>query len=68
VHFSSLLISSAVQVNNTLYLSGVVGLDNNTSKLVTGGIKEETEAVFQHIKNVLEESGSSLERGIGIYS
>ena len=46
-----------------MYLSGVVGLDKTTNKLVTGGIKEETELVFQHIKNILEECGSSLEKG-----
>lgn len=54
--------SSAVQVNNTLYLSGVIGIDKTTNKLVSGGILNETQQAFNNAKAILEEVGSSLDK------
>lgn len=39
---NALPFSEAVQVNNTLYLSGQIGFDNQTKQLVTGGVVAET--------------------------
>ena len=55
--------SSVVRVNNTLYLSGVIGIDRETKELAYGGIKHETEVVFANIKSILEEFGSSFDKG-----
>lgn len=52
--------SEAVRVGNTLYLSGQIGYDSETSKLVEGGIAAETRQTMENIKATLERHGSSL--------
>jgi len=52
--------SEAVRVGNTLYLSGQIGYDAETSKLVEGGIAAETRQTMENIKATLERHGSSL--------
>ena len=46
--------SQAILVNDTLYLSGQIGLDPRLMKMVEGDIKKETEQVMENLKNVLE--------------
>mgnify|MGYP001256291008 FL=1 len=46
--------SQGVLVNDTLYLSGQIGLDPRQMKMVEGDIKKETEQVMENLKNVLE--------------
>src|SRR5579872_280448 len=52
--------SQAIEVNGFLYLSGQIGLDP-TGKLVTGGIRSETERVFLNIAAVLREAGKGFD-------
>jgi len=52
--------SEAVRVGHTLYLSGQLGFDHTTSKLVEGGIADETRQTMENIKATLEKHGSSL--------
>lgn len=52
--------SEAVRVGHTLYLSGQLGFDYETSKLVEGGIAAETRQTMENIKVTLEKHGSSL--------
>ena len=54
--------SEAVRVGNTLYLSGEIGVDNKTHKLVEGGIKAEAKQVMENIKATLERNGSSMDQ------
>jgi len=49
--------SQAVEVNGTLYISGQLPIDVNTSKFVDGGIKEQTEQVLKNVGYILEEAG-----------
>ena len=56
--------STAVKVGNILYLSGQVGLDPATGKLVPGGIRPETEQTFKNIQAVLEGAMTCLENVI----
>lgn len=51
--------SQAVEVNNTLYISGQVPLDPETMKVVEGGIKEQTHQVMKNIGAILEVAGYS---------
>jgi len=51
--------SQAVEVNNTLYISGQVPLDPETMKVVEGGIKEQTRQVMKNIGAILEVAGYS---------
>tara|TARA_B100000963_G_scaffold106649_1_gene92627 strand:- start:1549 stop:1929 length:381 start_codon:yes stop_codon:yes gene_type:complete len=46
--------NQAMLVNDTLYLSGQIGLDPRLMKMVKGDIKKETEQVMKNLKNVLE--------------
>lgn len=45
--------SDAVQVGNTYYLSGQIGMDHSTRTLVPGGIEAETKQTLENIKAVL---------------
>ena len=54
--------SSAVRVDNTLYLSGNLGNIPGTLDLAEGGIQGETRQTMDNIKRVLEQFGSSLDQ------
>jgi len=55
--------SPAVQVGNLLFLAGQIGTAANAQgTVVPGGIQAETRQTMQNIKEVLEKSGSSLDR------
>ncbi len=54
--------SSAVRVNNTLYLSGNLGLLPGTRDLAPGGIQGETRQTLENIKAVAEQFGSSMDK------
>ena len=45
--------SDAVQVGNTFYLAGQIGMDHSVRELVEGGIKAETKQALENIKAVL---------------
>ena len=53
--------SQAVKVDGFLYLSGQVGQDPATSKVVEGGIAAETERIFQNLSAVLKAAGKSFD-------
>ncbi len=52
--------SQAILSGNTLYISGQVPINPETSKLVEGGITEQTEQVMKNIAAILEEAGFSF--------
>lgn len=52
--------SQAVQVGDTLYLAGQVGLDPATRKLVEGGVQAETRRAIENCRAILEAAGFSL--------
>jgi len=54
------VFSDAVQVNDTLYITGKIGTDPKTGKLVEGGIKAETRQVLLNIGSTLKAAGSSF--------
>jgi len=54
--------SSAVRVDNTLYLSGNLGNLPGSNELAAGGIQAETRQTMENIKTVLEQFGSSMDR------
>jgi len=49
--------SQAVETNGMLFISGQVPIDPATSKVVEGGITEQTEQVMKNIAAILEEAG-----------
>lgn len=52
--------SQAVQQGGIVYASGQIALHPATGMLVSGGIREQTEQVFQNIRAVLSAAGCSL--------
>ena len=52
--------SEAVRVNDTLYLSGMVGVKPGTDALVPGGIEAESRQTMDNIRMTLEAHGASL--------
>jgi len=57
----SLPFSDAVRAGDLLFLSGKIGIDPATGKLVAGGIGKETRQTLDNIKATLERVGSSME-------
>ncbi|MBS0010940.1 MAG: RidA family protein [Bacteroidales bacterium] len=51
--------SQAVEINNTLYISGQVGIDPESGSMAEGGIREQTEQVMKNIGAILSEAGYS---------
>lgn len=58
---NTLPFSGAVRVGNMLYLSGALGTDPATKKLVQGGIEAETKQTLENIKATLERNRSDLD-------
>ena len=55
--------SPAVRVGNMLYLSGQIGTaDASSGTLIPGGIEAETRQTLENIKDVLQRTGSSMDR------
>ena len=54
--------SSAVRVDDMLYLSGAIGVIPGTLELAAGGIRGETRQTMDNIRQTLETFGSSLDR------
>ncbi|CAG5131807.1 unnamed protein product [Candidula unifasciata] len=54
--------SQAVQVNNTLYISGQIGFIPETMEIVSGGAVAETEQVLKNLGSILEAAGSSYDK------
>jgi reactive intermediate/imine deaminase len=53
-------LAEAVRVGDTLYMSGQIGIQPGTLKLVPGGIKEEAKQTLANIKTTLEAHGYTL--------
>ena len=53
--------SQAVEAGGFIYLSGQVGQDPATGKVVEGGVVAETERVFRNISAVLKTAGKSFD-------
>ena len=61
--------SQAIEVGGFIYLSGQVGQDPTTGKLVAGGIAAETERIFQNLSAVLRAAGKGFDDVVraGVY-
>jgi reactive intermediate/imine deaminase len=53
--------SQAVEVGNTLWVSGQIPLDPATKELVPGGIDAEIHQVFKNLKSIVTASGASFD-------
>jgi reactive intermediate/imine deaminase len=53
--------NQAIVVDRTVYMSGVLGIDKDTGKLVEGGAVPEAVKAFENIRSILTASGSSID-------
>ncbi|KAH7123457.1 Endoribonuclease L-PSP/chorismate mutase-like protein [Dactylonectria estremocensis] len=53
-------LSQGVVVGNMVYVSGSLGVDPKTGKLVEGTIGDRTDRALKNISNILEAAGTSL--------
>jgi 2-iminobutanoate/2-iminopropanoate deaminase len=58
--------SPGVISNGFLFVSGQVGTDPQTNKLVDGGVEAETAQTIQNIKTILEDAGASLDDVVNV--
>jgi 2-iminobutanoate/2-iminopropanoate deaminase len=54
--------SQAVEIKDFVYLSGQLGVDSNSGKLLAGGIAAETKQVLENMKAVLIAAGCDLSK------
>lgn len=54
--------NQAVQVDNTIYLSGQIAIDPSTGQLIMDSIENETHQVMKNIHAVLSAAGSSFDQ------
>ncbi|MEM7187558.1 MAG: Rid family detoxifying hydrolase [Bacteroidota bacterium] len=54
--------SDAVQVGNTFYLTGQIGLNHKTGEMAEGGIEAETRQTLENIKDVLAHHGLTMQQ------
>jgi 2-iminobutanoate/2-iminopropanoate deaminase len=54
--------SQAIRWGNLLFISGQVGIDPDTGKLVEGGVEAEAQQVFKNLAAVLAAAGINFRR------
>ena len=61
--------SPAIHYGNLLFVSGQVGVDPATAKLVTGEIEAQTEQALKNLQQVLAAAGKTLDDAVrvGVY-
>lgn len=52
--------SQAIESNGMLFISGQIPVNPATSKIVEGGIKEQTEQVMKNLEAILKEAGCTF--------
>ena len=57
---SSRLFSQAIKAGNTVYLSGIVGIDPKTNQLAGSTIQEQTRQALFNCENILRSAGATL--------
>jgi 2-iminobutanoate/2-iminopropanoate deaminase len=60
VYPANVPLAEAVRIDNTLLLSGQIGIEPGTLKLVPGGLKAEAKQTMENIKTTLEAHGYAL--------
>jgi 2-iminobutanoate/2-iminopropanoate deaminase len=54
--------SPAAAFNGMLFVSGQIGMDPETKKVVSGGFESEMRQVLVNLKRVIEQGGGTVER------
>jgi 2-iminobutanoate/2-iminopropanoate deaminase len=57
---NSPLFSQAIKAGNTVYVSGIVGIDPKTNQLAGSTIQEQTRQALVNCQNILRSAGAAL--------
>ena len=53
--------SQAIEINNMIFTSGIIPINPANGTLVDGSVEEQTKQVFDNMKGLLEDAGTSLD-------
>lgn len=53
--------SQAIKTGNFIFLSGQIGMDPASAKVVEGGVEAQAQQIFKNIKAVLAAAGASID-------
>jgi len=53
--------SAGVSTGTMVFTAGQIGIDPETGKMVEGGVPAQTKQIFENLKAILEEAGTSLD-------
>jgi 2-iminobutanoate/2-iminopropanoate deaminase len=54
--------SQAVVANGFVFVSGCIGFDLESGRIIEGGVEAETRQALENLKSIIEQSGSSLSK------
>lgn len=54
--------SQAIKANGLVFVSGCLGVDPATNKMVEGGVGAQARQVLTNLKSIVEASGSSMDK------
>jgi 2-iminobutanoate/2-iminopropanoate deaminase len=57
-----LVLIKAVRAGGMVYVSGCVGISPELKSLVSGGVGSQARQALENLKNIIESSGSSLQK------
>jgi 2-iminobutanoate/2-iminopropanoate deaminase len=63
---SSASFSQAIKVGSTLYMSGIVGIDPITNRLVGMTVQEQTRQALVNCENILKAAGGTLDNVVDV--
>jgi 2-iminobutanoate/2-iminopropanoate deaminase len=58
--------SQAIRVDHFLFLSGQIGINPETKRVVEGGVEPQTHQIFKNIKAILAEAGSDINQVVKV--
>ena len=58
--------SQAIRVDHFLFLSGQIGINPETKRVVEGGVEPQTHQIFKNIKAILAKAGSDINRVVKV--
>jgi 2-iminobutanoate/2-iminopropanoate deaminase len=62
----NVFVPQAVTAGDFIFVSGTVGSDIHTGKLVEGGYEAQVTQAFKNVKTILEDAGSSMDKVVKI--
>jgi len=54
--------SQGIMINDLVFVSGQIGIDPKTGRLVAGGMRQETEQCLRNLEAILAKAGTNLDR------